>query len=248
MSLIRPATQLRLHSDPAHGLEPLVTLVGSQPLQPPGADQRAGQVQECGEEVSAPLVANREAPVGQQPRQRPFHLPTVATQPDAGLHPTSGDPRADPRGGARPFGSSGRRPLSACSLAGRRRGRPGRPVARCLPRPRPRAAPAAGSRGCWPPTTQPPTAGRWRRSAGGTWSLACPGRPDSRQRGPPTPGPDTHRVDRGSGPVDLAVVAQPIQQPIVIVRGALNGKRPHFLELPGRFESTILKDNIVEGW
>jgi hypothetical protein len=64
MSLIRPATQLWLHSDTAHSLEPLLTLVRSQRLQLPGADQRTGQVQECGEEVSALLVANREAPVG----------------------------------------------------------------------------------------------------------------------------------------------------------------------------------------
>ena len=31
----------------------------------------------------------------------------------------------------------------------------------------------------------------------------------------PTPGPHTDRVDGGPGPVDLAVVAQPVQQPMV---------------------------------
>src|SRR5829696_10246757 len=56
---------------------------------------------------------------------------------------------------------------------------------------------------------------RRRRSAGGTWSLACPGRPGLRQRGPPTPGPHAHAVDGGPGPVDLAVVTQPVQQPVV---------------------------------
>jgi hypothetical protein len=67
-----------------------------QRAEPSGAEQRAGQVQERGQEVGAALVADRQAPVGQQPGQRPLHLPALSAQPRVGLHPTPGDPRADP--------------------------------------------------------------------------------------------------------------------------------------------------------
>jgi hypothetical protein len=66
--------------------------VVSQRLEFAGADQGAGQVQERGQDVAAALVADREAPVGQQPGQRPLHLPAVATPPGVGLDPTPGDP------------------------------------------------------------------------------------------------------------------------------------------------------------
>ena len=52
-----------------------------------GAEQRAGQMQERREEVSAALVADRQASVGQQPGQGPLHLPAVAAQPLTELHP-----------------------------------------------------------------------------------------------------------------------------------------------------------------
>jgi hypothetical protein len=132
--------------------------------------------QECGEEVSAPLVANREAPVGQQPRQRPFHLRMVAAP--AGCWTATHVRRSAGRSrGAGSFGSSGRRsPCRRAAWLG---------AGEAVRDGRPRAAPAAGSRRCWPPTTPPPTALRWRRSAGGTWSLACPGQLGSRQRCPP---------------------------------------------------------------
>jgi hypothetical protein len=96
MSLIRPATQPWLHSDTAHSLEPLLTLVRSQPLQPPGADHRAGQVQECGEEVSAPLVANREA--ADSPATTPATVPPSNGGDPAGswTPPHVGRSRADP--------------------------------------------------------------------------------------------------------------------------------------------------------
>jgi hypothetical protein len=48
MRLIRPATLLWLHGDTAHSLEPLSTLVLSQRLQLPGADQRTAEMKECG--------------------------------------------------------------------------------------------------------------------------------------------------------------------------------------------------------
>jgi hypothetical protein len=40
--------------------------VVSQRSELAGADQRAGQVQECGEEVGVALVADGQVPVGQQ--------------------------------------------------------------------------------------------------------------------------------------------------------------------------------------
>jgi hypothetical protein len=43
------------------------------------------------------------------------------------------------------------------------------------------------------------------------WSL----RAQSAQINSPTPGPDTDRVNGGPRPVDLAVVAQPVQQPMM---------------------------------
>jgi hypothetical protein len=52
-------------------------------------------MQEPLQDVGAALVADRQAPVGQQPGQRPLDLPAMATQPGAGLHPTAGDPRRD---------------------------------------------------------------------------------------------------------------------------------------------------------
>src|SRR5829696_2815017 len=49
------------------------------------------------------------------------------------------------------------------------------------------------------------------------WYLepACPGRPDSRRSTPLTPGPDAHAVDGGPGPVDLAIITEPVQQPMM---------------------------------
>jgi hypothetical protein len=53
-------------------------------------------MEECLQDVGAALVADRQAPVGQQPGQGSLDLPAVAAQPLAGLDPTPGDPRADP--------------------------------------------------------------------------------------------------------------------------------------------------------
>ncbi len=52
-------------------------------------------MQEGGQKVGAAFVADRQPSVGDQPGQRPFHLPSLSAQPDAGLHPTAGDPRSD---------------------------------------------------------------------------------------------------------------------------------------------------------
>jgi hypothetical protein len=69
----------------------------SQRSELAGADQRAGQVQECGEEVGVALVADGQAPVGQQPGQRSLDLPAMTAQQQlTGLDATAGDPRADP--------------------------------------------------------------------------------------------------------------------------------------------------------
>ena len=64
-------------------------------MEPAGADQRTAEMEECGQEVGAALVADRQAPIGQQPGQGALHLPALAAQPLAGLHPTAGDPRRD---------------------------------------------------------------------------------------------------------------------------------------------------------
>ena len=39
---------------------------------------------------------DQDVAAAQQPGQRPLDLPTMATQPGVGLHPTAGDPRRDP--------------------------------------------------------------------------------------------------------------------------------------------------------
>jgi hypothetical protein len=93
---------LWLHGDTAHSFEPLSTLVLLQRLQLPGADQRTTEMKECGQDVSAVLVADREAPVGQQPGQGAFDLPALSAQPLAGLQPTAGDPRDDAPAAQRP--------------------------------------------------------------------------------------------------------------------------------------------------
>ena len=67
-----------------------------------GAEQRTGQMQERLQDVGATLIADGQAPVGQQPGQGAFDLPAVAAQPLAGLHPTPGDPRADAPAAQRP--------------------------------------------------------------------------------------------------------------------------------------------------
>jgi hypothetical protein len=68
----------------------------SQRSELAGADQRAGQVQECGEEVGVALVADGQAPVGQQPGQRSLDLLAMTAQQLTGLDAMAGDPRADP--------------------------------------------------------------------------------------------------------------------------------------------------------
>jgi hypothetical protein len=54
--------------------------VVSQRLELAGTDQRAGQVQESGQDVGAALVTDRQAPVGQQPGQGTLDVPAMAAQ------------------------------------------------------------------------------------------------------------------------------------------------------------------------
>jgi hypothetical protein len=150
------------------------------------------------------VVRAAPAPPGASQAGLPSASAGLLRQPSGGsFHPT------------RSHNASWRTPLSAWSLAGRLRGRPGRPLARRSPGRRRPAVPAAGSRGCWRPIDRPQAGCWWRRSAGDIWILACPGRPDWRRSVPPTPGSDTDRVDGGPRPVDLPVVAEPVQQPVV---------------------------------
>jgi hypothetical protein len=76
--------------------------VVSQRSELAGAGQRAGQMEERFHEVGAALVADGDPPVGQQPGQRAFDRPPVATEPVAGFDPTAGDPRGDPAAAQRP--------------------------------------------------------------------------------------------------------------------------------------------------
>jgi hypothetical protein len=163
------------------------------------------------------LVADRQAPVGQQPGQRPLDLPTVAAQPLAGLHPTACNPRADSSPAERPparpevvpligmqLGRSLARPTRLASWPDDRRNR----VRQLLQQQR---VVGVGRR-------QP--ARQWQ--AGGVDQQVVLGAGLAavdwiRASQLPTSRSDTHAVDRGPRPVDLAVVAQPVQQPMMQV-------------------------------
>ncbi len=71
-------------------------LTVSQPLQVVEADQGTGEVQEGAVHRHAPLVADRQAPVPGQPRQRPLHDPPVTAEPGGGLDPLPRDAVLDP--------------------------------------------------------------------------------------------------------------------------------------------------------
>jgi hypothetical protein len=105
--------------------------------------------------------------------------------------------------------------LLACSLAGRRRGRPGRP----------RGPSTAGtaSTSCsssyesWVLAADTPTANGMPAASISRWYME-PGLPRSTGFAPvssPPPGPHAGAVDGRPGPVDLGVVAQPVQQPMM---------------------------------
>jgi hypothetical protein len=53
----------------------------SQRLELAGADQRAAEMKERREDVGAALIADCQAPVGEQPRQGTLDLPAVTAQP-----------------------------------------------------------------------------------------------------------------------------------------------------------------------
>jgi hypothetical protein len=65
-------------------------------LQGLEADQRAGEVAERAQDLDAPLVADLQAPVAHQPRQRPLHHVPVAARLVARLDATPSDPWGDP--------------------------------------------------------------------------------------------------------------------------------------------------------
>src|SRR5215207_2453109 len=52
-----------------------------QRVEPSGPEQPPGQLQQPGQDIGAALGADPQAPVGQQPGQRPLELPAVAAQP-----------------------------------------------------------------------------------------------------------------------------------------------------------------------
>jgi hypothetical protein len=180
------------------------------------ADECAGQVEEPEQDVRAPLVADLQPPVADQPRQRPLHHVPVAAQPLARLDAAPGDPGRD---AARAQRQTAARvvcpPLSQCSLAGRLRGRPGRPRGPLTGGRRRPSAPAASSRGCWRPTALRPAGCRAGRPAGGTWSRAGRGLSGSGRSGSPPFGAHAQAVQAGPQPVELALAAELVQQHVV---------------------------------
>ena len=106
---------------------------GTKPLSLFAADEGAGKRGEGEVEVGTPLVAYGEAAEAGEPGQGALDDPAVATKALAGLDAASGDARLDP---PRPTLASATTVIisqksqgwSACSLSGRRRGRPRRPV------------------------------------------------------------------------------------------------------------------------
>src|SRR5215211_4167698 len=142
--------------------------------------------------------------------------PTLPGASQAGLPSASAGLLRQPSGGSfhptRSHSASWRTPLSACSLAGRLRGRPGRP--------RGPMTVGTASISCsrswesWVLAADNPTASGTPVASISRWYLD-PGLPRSTGFAPvssPHAGPHTHAVDRGPRPVDLAVVAQPVQQ------------------------------------
>jgi hypothetical protein len=64
--------------------------------EPVEADHRAGHQHERKPPPRVPVPSHLEPPEAAQPGQRPLHLPPLPPKPHRGLHPSSGDPRADP--------------------------------------------------------------------------------------------------------------------------------------------------------
>ena len=106
--------------------------------------------------------------------------------------------------------------MSACSLAGRLRGRPGLPRGPMIERDGIDQREQAGShRGRWRPRGGRPAGCRCDPPRGGTWSRACRGRPGSGRSARPPFGPDAQAIHARPAPVDGGFVAQPVEQPLV---------------------------------
>jgi hypothetical protein len=92
------------------------------------ADECAGQVEEPEQDVRAPLVADLQPPVADQPRQRPLHHVPVAAQPLARLDAAPGDPGRDAAPAQRQTAARVVVPLVAMQLGRALAGRPRGPL------------------------------------------------------------------------------------------------------------------------
>jgi hypothetical protein len=151
------------------------------------------------------------------PAARPttLDLPALAAQPGAGLHPSPSDPRGDVPAAQCPPAARVVGALIAMQL-GRSPARPTRSAPwpndgrdRVYQLHQQQRVVGAGRR---QPHRQ---RSQWRRSAGGTWNPACPGSTGFAPVNSPQAAPDTDRVDGRPRPVDLVVVTQPVQQPVM---------------------------------
>jgi hypothetical protein len=148
------------------------------------------------QDVGAPFVA--PAAAGSRPATPATAPPRPGDSPSAGwtqCHAgrSAGDPASTQRSTAAQIVVT----LSPCSLAGRLRGRPGRPRGPLTGGTASSVAPAAPNHGCWPPAGRPPAGYRGGRSAGGTWTLACRGLSDSGRLARPPLGAHAHAVQAG---------------------------------------------------
>ncbi len=91
------------------------------------ADRCTRQVQESLDDVASALIADPEPTMAHQPSQAPLHDPRVLTQALLRFDAAPGDTRRDTLARRARRLSDESYASSACSLAGRKRGRPGRP-------------------------------------------------------------------------------------------------------------------------
>ena len=128
--LLRWSFLQSFHQTLRHRTAPCWTV---RPVQGVEADECAGRVEEPEQDVRAPLVADLQAPVADQPRQRPLHHVPVAAQPLARLDAAPGDPGRDAAPAQRQTAARVVVPLVAMQL-GRALARPPRPPSRALDR------------------------------------------------------------------------------------------------------------------
>jgi hypothetical protein len=102
--------------------------------------------------------------------------------------------------------------LSAWSLVGRFRGRPGRPRGPMIDGMARSGGATASRHERWRPRGGPPAGCRCGRRRGGIWSRVCRGRPGSGRSVRPPFGSHTHGVDAGARPIDGGRITEPIEQ------------------------------------